>query len=87
MTKHADQRMKERLGIQKCSLSRVEKNALKRGKSHRDFTGKMRKHLDGLYLSRGTANNMKVYQQSVFLFENENLITVIKLPNRLKKLL
>lgn len=87
MTKHADQRMKERLGIQKCSLSRVEKNALARGKSRKDYTGDMRKHLDGLYLKRGTANNMKVYQQSVFMFEKKNLITVIKLPNRLKKLI
>lgn len=86
LTNHAKDRLKERAGISK-SNDRILELALTRGISHSETKGKLNKYLTKLYFYNETANNIKVYQEKVFIFDDKVLITVLNLPNELKKYL
>ena len=85
ITDHAKDRLKERMGLNKKSINRVCILALERGYKHSDFTGSFGKYLDKLYLSHKNANNMRIYNNEVFIFNNETLVTVIDIPQKYNK--
>lgn len=87
ITNHAKDRMKERMGANKKSMERMCELALSRGKKHKDFTGSFGRYLNGLYLQHKTANNMRIYNNEVFIFCGETLITVLDIPTKYHKLL
>ncbi len=80
LTNHAKDRIIERMGINKRSTNRMAELALKRGYSRSETKGSLNKFLDKLFLSHMNANNIKVYNSHAFMFINERLITVIKIP-------
>lgn len=82
VTKHGGRRAVERLGIPKRSVERMADRALADGARHADFSGSMRRYLDGVFLRYGKANNMRVYNQHLFIFDHDNLITAWALPPR-----
>jgi hypothetical protein len=87
LTKHATNRIKERIGIPKSSAEKMGNLALTKGICHNQTSGSFRKYFDFLYLSHGNANNVRVYGEMVYLFNNETLITVFPLPNEYKKII
>lgn len=80
LTKHASDRVIERMGINKKSVDRVAHLALERGYAHSETKGNLNKFINKLFLAHGNANNIKVYNSHAFMFINEKLVTVIKLP-------
>lgn len=86
VTKHAKGRIRERMGLGKNGVDRVAEMALERGLRHGETKGRLSRYLDSLYLSHGVGNNMRIYSEKVFIFQGNNLITVLPLPNELKKL-
>lgn len=87
VTNHAKKRIKERINIPKSSVDRIAKKAIQNGLKHSETTGQLCKFLDKLFLSHRTARNMRVFNQKVFLFSKDMiLITVVPLPNNLKKI-
>lgn len=86
VTKHAKARIHERMGIGKNKSERIADIALKRGLRCTETKGRLRKYMDGLFLSHGVGNNSRVYAEKVFIFQGNNLITVLPLPNNLKSL-
>ena len=86
VTHHARERISKRIGVGKSNAESVAKKALERGLTHSDAKGRLKKYMDGLFLSHRTANNMRIYSQKVFLFRNDILITVLPLPTNLKKI-
>jgi len=81
ITNHARDRLKERCGLPKKALERNAKNALYKGISHNECVGSLKKYLDYLYLSHKNGNNIKIYNNHVYIFFVDRLVTVLTLPN------
>jgi len=86
ITKHARERMKERMGAGKHASDRVAKIALEKGLTHSETNGKLKSLLDGIFLKHGTANNMRIYSEKIFLFSGDTLITVLPLHQEYRKI-
>lgn len=82
VTKHAEKRIRQRLGINKKSTEKAADKALQFGISHAEVKGKLSRHLDGIFLLNYNPTNMRVYSHSIYLFRDSRLITVLPLPNR-----
>jgi hypothetical protein len=83
---HGFERGKERLSLTKRAVKRLAQRALDLGISHREATGPLKRYLDGLFLAHMKGNNIRIYAETVFIFECNFLITVYQLPNEYKKL-
>lgn len=83
VTNHAKQRTKDRLGVSKKVANKIAGKALEHGVTHALAKGKLKSYLDKLYLSHKSANNLRVYNRKVYLFDKNILITVLNLPNNL----
>lgn len=86
VTRHAAQRLHERMGIPLRSAARVAQNALDRGVCHGDCTGAMARWLDRQALHYGRKMNWRVYAEHVFAFTYEDvLVTVVQIGKTMKK--
>lgn len=85
VTNHAKQRTKDRLGVSKKIADKIALKALENGVTHSLAKGNLKSYLDKLYLKHRNANNLRVYNRKVYLFNQSVLITVINLPNNLIK--
>lgn len=86
VTDHAKQRTKDRLGVSKKIANKVASKALEHGITHASAKGNLKSYLDKLYLSHKTANNIRVYNRKIYIFDGHILITVLNLPNNLIKI-
>lgn len=87
VTKHAKKRIHERLNINKKGSKKLAQKAIKKGISHSEATGQLKKYMDKLFLSHRSACNLRVYNQATFIFDRKFfLITVIPLPKDLNKI-
>lgn len=82
VTRHGEKRIRKRLGLKKKSADRIAEKALERGVTHAEAKGSLGSYMDSLFLSHGTANNMRIYNRAVYVFRNNVLITVLALPKR-----
>lgn len=85
ITKHAKERMKKRCGLNEKSSERLAKIAYERGLKHNDLTGNLKKWVDKQYFYNKTANQIRLYGDKAYIFQNEKLITVIQIPHNLVK--
>ena len=85
ITKHSRKRAKERIGINDKSLERMTPIVLENGIGHSELPGKLKKYVDGLFLSHGNGNNIKIYGNHTYIFMNDVLITILHLPKRYSK--
>ncbi len=83
VTKHAEKRIRQRLGINKRATDRAADKALQFGITHAEAKGKLCRYLDGLFLLNRRPNNLRVYNHAVYLFRDTKLITVLPLPKNL----
>ena len=86
VTHHARQRIHERMGVRKKVSDRVAKLALERGLRASETKGMLKKYTGAVFLSHMNGNNMRIYAEKVFVFQEDALVTVLPLPNDLKKL-
>ena len=82
VTQHGADRVRERVGVPKRAVARMADKAFADGAKHSDFAGSMRRYLDGVFLEHGNANNMRVYNQHLFLFAGATLITAWPVPQK-----
>ena len=85
-TYHAEDRAKERCGLNKKSTERMAKIAYEKGLKHSDCSGRLHKYITSLYFYNQSANQIRVYGDKVYIFHNEILITIMNLPNNLKSI-
>jgi predicted HAD superfamily Cof-like phosphohydrolase len=85
ITKHAYQRAKERLSLGRPSIEKLANTALSKGVKHKDMKGKLKKYADKLWFMYNNANNLRVYGQNVFIFNENTLITIYHIPRDLIK--
>lgn len=84
ITRHGKERIKKRLG-KKIPLDIAQK-ALNYGIKHSDASGSLAKYFDYLFFSHnGTGNNVRIYNEKVFIFNQDTLITVTDLPHCYQK--
>lgn len=83
LTRHAEKRIRQRLGISKKATERNAEKALLHGVTHAEATGHLCKYLDGIFLRDYKPTNMRVYNHSTYLFRDTKLITVLPLPRNL----
>lgn len=84
VTRHADKRMRKRVGINRSAVEKIARKAMTDGYTRHDFSGSLRRYLDYLYHYNEEANNIHVYAEKVWIFSDNTLITVLDLPQRYK---
>ena len=85
VTKHAAKRTKQRLGIPQKSAEKNARLALEKGVRHSETSGSLNRYLTGLYLNRYTANNIRIFNNHVYIFQDSKLITVYLLPAKYRR--
>ncbi len=84
ITKHAEQRLKERVGLNKKALQRAAEAAYSKGIRHQETTGNLKKWVTSLYFNNKAANNIRLYNGKAWIFAEQKLITVIQVPASLQ---
>lgn len=85
VTKHAEKRLRERMGLKKKSVQRAAEMAYEKGIKHAETNGNLNKWITSLYFNNKTANNIRIYNDKAWIFAGQNLITVLQIPASLKK--
>ena len=84
VTRHAEQRTRQRVGLPKRAVDRAAARALKRGKPRQYFLGAFRRYLNFIFMKRRRANNMRVYNGYIYMFDDDVLITVLEAPPKFR---
>ena len=85
VTKHAEDRAKQRLGIPKRGAQRAADRALEKGLTYSEARGKLKRLM---LESSGIENNLedlRIFQGSMYVFAGETLITVFHVPRDFQK--
>lgn len=85
ISNHARRRMKERCGFNKKAQSRMAEKAFNDGITHKQTKGRLHKWVTSLFFKNCNANNIRLYGDNAYIFCGETLVTVISIPNDLKK--
>lgn len=85
VTKHANKRIRERVGISKKASKKLAKKVLKEGLDPSELDGKIKEYVDRVISKSKNGNNIKFYNEKIYIFANEFLLTVIPLPKHLMK--
>lgn len=85
VSKHAEMRLKQRNGLNKKSCERIAKKALEKGIMHNQTKGRLNKWVTSLYFNNRNANNIRLYGDKAYIFCGEVLVTVLQIPNDLRK--
>lgn len=85
VSSHAKHRLKERCGFNKKSQERIAKKAFHEGITHKQTKGRLNKWITSLFFRNCNANNIRIYGDNAYIFCGETLVTVIPVPNSLKK--
>ena len=85
VTEHAKDRSRQRVGLPKRAGEKNAERAYLEGIKHSETSGSLKRFIDGLYLSKGKANNIRIYCGNVYLFVDQDLVTIISLPPKYRK--
>lgn len=86
VTKHAEQRIRERMGINKRAVRRAAQKALDEGAMHSECAGAMKKWLDKQAIAYDRKMKWRVYSGFVWAFTfDDALITIIPLGKTMLK--
>ena len=85
VSKHAEQRMRERCGLNKKSIERIAQKAYDKGISHKNTKGNLNKWITSVYLKNTKANNIRLYGEMIYIFCGNILVTVFQIPHNLSK--
>ena len=86
VTRHAEHRMRERLGINKRSVQGAAQRAYERGARYDQTTGKLRHFLDEKMISYGAGSVYRIYSEWLYVFSPDGfLITIVPLYSDMKK--
>jgi len=81
VTRHAEHRTRERVGIPKKAVRRAAEKALREGIKRVETEGGLRRYLDWLYFrGNGDMDNIVIYGDKVYLFSQNRLVTVLTVP-------
>ena len=82
MTRHADRRIRERVGVPRSAAKKLAVKAKTQGVERRDTSGSLRRYLDYLFYYNDNSDAIYVWAEKVYIFADEALVTVLNLPTR-----
>lgn len=85
ISNHTRQRMKERCGFNRKAQGRMAEKAFNEGITHKQTKGRLHKWVTSLFFKNCNANNIRLYGNNAYIFCGETLVTVIPIPNNIKK--
>lgn len=85
ISNHARKRMKERCGFNRKAQDRMADKAFYEGITHKQTKGRLHKWVTSLFFKNCNANNIRLYGENAYIFCGETLVTVIPIPNNIKK--
>lgn len=86
VSRHAQERLKERCGLNKKSIQRMAEKAYTYGISRVEMNGRLHKWATSIARSGvSNATNVKLYGDKLFLFDRAILVTVIQVPSNILK--
>ena len=86
VSKHANRRSRERIGIPKRAVERNARKALAHGLGYAQARGDLKDYIYWLYNRYDrNGNNIKIYNGYVYVFHDEILITVLNVPPEHRK--
>lgn len=81
VTTHAKRRLKERCGVNKNSALKMAERAFTKGISFENASTDLKKYISSVYLCHEkSCNNIRIYGNMVYIFDNQTLITVYPIP-------
>lgn len=84
VTRHAKRRLKERCGVNKNSAQKMAERAFENGISFENAGEILRKYISSIYLKHDKmCNNIRIYGNTVYIFDNQTLITVYLIPQEI----
>lgn len=84
VSKHAEQRLHERSGLNHKSVQRMAEKAFENGITHSQTKGNLCKWVSGLYFNNKKANNIRLYGDKAYIFCGNVLVTVLQIPSNLR---
>lgn len=85
VTAHAKKRLKERCGVTKNSALKMAERAFTKGIAFENASTELKKYISSVYLCHGKmCNNIRIYGNMVYIFDNRTLITVYPIPGCIK---
>jgi hypothetical protein len=85
VTKHAEDRGKERFSLSTSSIERMLDTILEKGVTHSDATGRLKKYFDYLYLThKPIGSTIRIYGEIVYIIRDNTLVTMFPLPQTYK---
>lgn len=82
---HARCRARQRFSLTGAGFQKLASRALVYGIPREQTRGQLRRYLDELWMQYGTANNIRLYGEYLFLFSGALLITTWHLPAAYRK--
>lgn len=82
VSKHAEQRLKERNGFNKKACERMAQKAWDEGISHSQTKGNLKKWVDGLYFREKRANNIRLYGDKAYIFCGDVRVNISGMEKR-----
>jgi hypothetical protein len=82
VTDYARHRCRKRLGIPASASERMAAKAKAEGIPRTELSGGIRRYLDSRWVRHGRKNDIRVYGQDVFIFDDNRLVTAWPLPSR-----
>lgn len=85
ITKHGEERLKQRCGFRKKTQERMAAKIYENGIPIEMTKGQLKKWLKKVYSKNTNADNLRVYGDNVYVFCEKNLVTVLFVPQEIKK--
>lgn len=86
ISKHAQKRIKERLGLPKRAVRAHVAKVLEYGSGLDQMKGQLRKYVEYRCIAyENRCDNPRLYGHHLFFFSGETLITVLEVPTELRK--
>lgn len=84
VTSHAKRRLKERCGVSKNSAMDMAERAFNKGISFENASTDLKKYISSVYIRHEKiGDNIRIYGNMVYVFDNRTLITVYPIPGNL----
>ncbi len=80
LTRHGKKRLVERAGVTKKKAKKLADRVYRIGIVHSETRGELHKFISTIYFKQRTANNIKFWNDKVYLFRNNVLITAYSVP-------
>ena len=87
VSKHAEKRIKKRMGIGKKASQRTAERAYQEGINYSQANGSLKRYFGYLYATRKSTEVYKIWHEMLFIFNKVSpnkkvLITVVPVPKR-----